>query len=157
MALTNYPEAALLPCGLTSHSKRRVGMQKAMRDIVSFSLFSHENKRRGRTVKYSIGTEFVKDFMDSRDGELAKDAEFCQLLVVDCDSDATGFLRKDNHGARQWRRRVLDEACGEELVQIRVHFLGSRTVNTVGPRRDGRAVRRNRNLERKQGAGAGVC
>ena len=35
MTLTNHPGAALLPCGITSHSKRHVGVQKAVRGIVS--------------------------------------------------------------------------------------------------------------------------
>ena len=37
-----------------------------------------------------------------------------------------------------------------------VHLLGGRNVDAVGPRRDGRAVRRNRNLKGKQRAGAKV-
>ena len=35
ITLTNLPgAAALLPCGMTSHSKRRVGVQNAARGIV---------------------------------------------------------------------------------------------------------------------------
>ena len=49
--------------------------------------------------KCSTGTEFVEDFVDSGDGQLAKNAELVQLLVVE---DATGFLRDDNHWARPW-------------------------------------------------------
>ena len=97
------------------------------------------------------------DFVDSGDGGLAKDAEFVQLLVVDRDVDGTEFLEDDNHWARPWRCRMLDEARGEEFVQNRIHFLGGRTIDAVGPRRDGRAVRRNRNLEGKQRAGSEVC
>ena len=52
---------------------------------------------------------------------------------------------------------MLDEARGEELIQNRVHFLVSQRTDAVGPRRDGRTVRGNRNLERHQGAGAEVC
>ena len=47
--------------------------------------------------------------MDQRNAELAKDAEFVQLLVVDRDADATVFLRDDNHWARPWRCGVLGE------------------------------------------------
>ena len=52
---------------------------------------------------------------------------------------------------------MLVDARGEEFVQSRVNFLGGRRIDAVGPGRDGRAVRRNRNLEGKQGAGAEVC
>ena len=34
MTLTNHPGAALLPCGITSYSKRRVSVQKAVSGIV---------------------------------------------------------------------------------------------------------------------------
>ena len=36
-------------------------------------------------------------------------------------------------------------------------FLGGRWIDAVGPRRDGRAVRRNPNLEGKRESGADVC
>ena len=55
----------------------------------------------------------VGDIIDARDGELAKEAEFFQLLVVDRDSDAIEFLGDDNDWARPWRRGVLDEAYCE--------------------------------------------
>ena len=35
ITLTNHPRAALLPCSIASHSKRRVAVQKAVRCIVS--------------------------------------------------------------------------------------------------------------------------
>ena len=35
ITLTNHPGAPLLPCGMTSHSNRRVGVQNAVRGIVS--------------------------------------------------------------------------------------------------------------------------
>ena len=88
--------------------------------------------------------------------ELAKDSEFVQLLVVDRDADATGRLGNYNNWARG-RCGVLDEARGEEFVQNRVHLLGSRRIDVVEPRHDGRAVRRNRNVEGKQRAGAEAC
>ena len=52
---------------------------------------------------------------------------------------------------------MLDEARGEESVQNRVHVIGGRRVDVVRPGYGGRAVRRNRNLEGKQGSGAEVC
>ena len=52
---------------------------------------------------------------------------------------------------------MLDEARGKEFVQNLVHFLGGRRTDALGPRRDGTTVRRNRNLEGKEGAGAEVC
>ena len=45
----------------------------------------------------------------------------------------------------------------KEFVQNRVHFLGGRRIDSVGPELDGRTVRRNRNLEGNQGAGSEVC
>ena len=51
----------------------------------------------------------------------------------------------------------VDEARGEEFVLNRVQFLGGRRIDAVGSRRDRRAVRKNRNLEGKQGAGVEVC
>ena len=84
-----------------------------------------------------------EDFVDSGDGELAKDAEFVQLLVVDRDVDVTGFLRDDDYWARPWRCRMLDEARGEEFIQNHVHFLDGRRIDAVVSGRDGRAVWRN--------------
>ena len=51
---------------------------------------------------------------------------------------------------------MLDEARGLECVLNRVHFLGGRRIGAIGPGCDGRHVRRNRNLEGKQGAGAEI-
>ena len=89
-------------------------------------------KRQVQEREYSTGAEFVEDFIDSRNGELAKDAEFVQLLIADLKlkADATGFLRDDNHWAHPWRCGVLDEARGEDLV--RVHWLGVRRIDVVG-------------------------
>ena len=33
ITLTNHPGAALLPCGITNHSKRRVGVENAVRRV----------------------------------------------------------------------------------------------------------------------------
>ena len=46
--------------------------------------------------------QVYRELRRSGDGELAKDAELLQLLVVDRDADVTGFLRDDNHWARPW-------------------------------------------------------
>ena len=53
-------------------------------------------------MEYSTGTEFVVVFVDSGNGEFAKDAGLIQLLVVDRDADVIGFLRDDNRWARPW-------------------------------------------------------
>ena len=58
----------------------------------------------------------VEDFVDSRNGELAKEAEFGWLLVDDRVADANGFLRDDSNWALPYRYGVLDEARGEEIA-----------------------------------------
>ena len=79
-------------------------------------------------MRIFTGAESVEDFVDSRNGELAKNTEFVQLLEVDRDADVVRFLHDDYHWIRPWRCGVLDETRGEELVQIRVHFLGGRRL-----------------------------
>ena len=89
-----------------------------------------------------------RKLIDAREGGLAKeDAELAQLLVIHRDADATGFLQGDNHCPRPWRCGLLDEAGRDEFVHNHVHLLCGRGVDAVGPRRERRVVRGNRNLE----------
>ena len=107
-------------------------------------------------MKHSIGAKLVENLTDARDGDLAKDAEFIQLLVIHRDADATGFLRDDNYWTRRGRCGVLDEVSGKEFVQNRVHLLCARGINAVGPRCDRRAARGNSYLEGEQRAGTKI-
>ena len=56
------------------------------------------------------------------------------ILVVDCDSDATRFLRDAHEGARRRRRGVLNETGREIRVQNSVYLFGENTVKSVGTR-----------------------
>ena len=48
-------------------------------------------------MRIFTGAESVEDFVDSRNGELAKNTEFVQLLEVDRDADVARFLHDDYH------------------------------------------------------------
>ena len=62
----------------------------------------------------SSSAQFVEDFVDSGYGELSKNADAIQLLVVDRESNPTRFFWDDNHRARAWRGGMLYEA-GREI------------------------------------------
>ena len=59
---------------------------------------------------------------------------FVQFLVVDCDPDATGFLRDAHKGVRPRRRGVLNKAGREIGVQNGVCLFGEDRVKSVGAR-----------------------
>ena len=44
-----------------------------------------------------------EDFVDSENGELAKDGDFVHILATDRDDDAIGCLRDDNNWAHPCR------------------------------------------------------
>lgn len=46
-----------------------------------------------------------------------------QLLALDRESDATEYIRYDNHQARSWRRGVLHAASGEIVMKNCVQFM----------------------------------
>ena len=57
-----------------------------------------------------------------------------KFLVVDCDSDATRFLRDAHEGARPRRRGVLNETGREIGVKNGVYLFGEDWVKSVGTR-----------------------
>ena len=61
---------------------------------------------------------------------------FCdlfQFLIVDGDSNASGFLWDAFERARPWRGGVLDEAGGEVRVENGVYLLREDRVQSVRP------------------------
>ena len=60
--------------------------------------------------------------------------DLIQLLVVDCDTDAAGFLWNTHEGARPRLRGVLNEAGGEIGVQDGICLFGEHWVQSVGSR-----------------------
>ena len=57
-----------------------------------------------------------------------------QCLVVDCNSDATRFLRDAYEGATPRRRGVLNETGREIEVRNGVYLFGEDWVKSVGTR-----------------------
>ena len=84
MTFTNQPGEALLPCGMTSHSKSRLGVQNAVSGMVSLSMviwWKEENQvEKGENAAFAQG---VQDLVDAGDGKLSEGADGVQLLVVD--------------------------------------------------------------------------
>ena len=60
--------------------------------------------------------------------------DLVQFLVVDCDSDATRFLRDAHEGAQPRRRGVLNETGREIGVQNGVCLFEEDWVKSVGAR-----------------------
>ena len=76
----------------------------------------------------------VKNLVEAEDRNLRNLDDLVQFLVVDCDSDATRFLRDAHEGARPRRRGVLNEADCEIGVQNGVCRFGEDWVKSVGTR-----------------------
>ena len=62
--------------------------------------------------------------------------DLVQFLVVDCDSDATRFLRDAHEGASPRARRRLNEAGGNMRVQDGVCLLREGRVQSIRARLD---------------------
>ena len=100
MILTNQSGEALLPCGITSHSKSRSGVQNAVNGMVSLSMAILVE--RGDQVEEGENAPFsqcIKDLVAAGDGKLSEGADGVQLLVVDGDADTAVLLRDGDHGA----------------------------------------------------------
>ena len=78
--------------------------------------------------------EGVKHLVDAGDRNLRDLGDLVQFLVVDCDSDATRFLRDARKGARPRRRGVLNAAGCEIGVQNGVCLFGEDWIKSVGAR-----------------------
>lgn len=115
--LANHPGAVLFPSGISSHLKRRVGVQKEVGGVVLLcTVFFMKRRDEAKYQEYSTGAEFVEDLIEATDGELTTDAEFVHSLVVDSDVNATKCLGDDTHWARPRRRGSLIEDRCEECV-----------------------------------------
>ena len=69
--------------------------------------------------------------IDEGDRNLGNFGDLIQFLVVDCNSNAIGFLRNTYEGGRPPRRGVLDEAGGKVRVQDGIWLLREGRVQSV--------------------------
>ena len=66
-----------------------------------------------------------------RDGQLAKSANFVELLEVNSDSNTARFVWDDHQGARVWQSRGLDHTGSEVLIEDGVHLFGPNRVDAM--------------------------
>ena len=76
----------------------------------------------------------MKHLVDAGGRNLRNLGDLVQFLVVDCDSDATRFLRDAHKEARPRRRGVLNEAACEIGIQNGVCLFGEDWGKSVGAR-----------------------
>ena len=99
MTLTDQPGEALLPYGIASHSKSRLGVQNAVSGMVSLSMVIWWKETRSKREKNAAFAQGVQDLVDAGDGKLSEGADGVQRLVVDGYSDASILFRNGDHGA----------------------------------------------------------
>ena len=80
--LTNHLGAALLLCGMASHSKRRVGVQNAASGDhrVFVNRYLVERRDEIKEGKYPSSAQHVEDFVDA--GKLTENADVVLVMIV---------------------------------------------------------------------------
>ena len=93
-------------------------------------------KKRSKTEKTEPTPRVSSHLVDAGDRNLRNLGDLVQFLVVDCDSDATRFLRDAHEGAGPRRRGVLNETGRKIGVQNGGYLFGEDWVKSVGTRLD---------------------
>ena len=97
---------------MTSHSKSQVGVQNAVRGMVSLSMviwWNKDTRSKGEDASFSQG---IEDLVDVGDGELSEGVDRVKRFVVDRNPDDAVFLRNRYHRAGVRGGRRLNDASG---------------------------------------------
>ena len=92
VTLTNQPVEVLLSCGITGESNSRVGVQNAIKRMVSSSVVSNLMERGNQVEEGNAPfAQGVENLVKKGDGRLSEGVDGVQLIVVICKSDTTAF------------------------------------------------------------------